>query len=290
MKVNAYFDTYIDNMRETRAITTVETYRTRLDIWKRLLQSRNMEDISRGEVQNCIEKMNRKYAAKTVQSNVDIFKAVCKRAYEDGTIVKNPCIDLKMPLAERHQPILLGRDQLKLLYDDAPQDLKLPIAIAIDTGIRRCQILALSWKDIDFEEHTILVDKSVVSSKNHVFTKGKEKASRIVNVSRKLTELLYAIKNKREDIGISVSNTDYVCLTAMGKPFGRDYFSKRFRKFVSSDDNFSNELRFHDIRWSYINNRIADGVDPRTVANEVGHSSALYTLDYYCKFYDGKAA
>lgn len=86
MKVDAYFDTYIDNMRETRAITTVETYRTRLDIWKRLLQSRNMEDISRGEVQNCIEKMNRKYAAKTVQSNVDIFKAVCKRAYEDPYI------------------------------------------------------------------------------------------------------------------------------------------------------------------------------------------------------------
>ena len=290
MKIDNYFDIYINNIRATRTITTVETYRCRLDSWKRALQSSNMEDISSDEVQNCIEKMNRKYAAKTVQSNVDIFKAVCKMAYEDGIIAKNPCTDLKVPLVERHKPVLLDKDQLKLLYDNAPQDLKVPIAIAIDTGIRRGQILALSWKDIDFETHTILVNKNVVSSKNHIFTNGKEKVGRTVIVSKKLIELLFSMKNQREDFGKPITNTDYVCLTAKGKPFEGNYFSKRFRKFISSDNNFSNQLRFHDIRWSYINNRIADGADPRTVANEVGHSSALYTLDYYCKFYEKKVA
>ena len=88
----------------------------------------------------------------------------------------------------------------------------------------------------------------------------------------------------RSSIGVNVCANDFICLTESHGVLEPTYFDKLFRKFVKSCPDIPSELRFHDLRWGYIRSQVLNNIDPMTIADNVGHKSCVFTMDYYYRY------
>ena len=288
MRIDIFFDEYVEKVRNARTLSTAETYKHRLNAVKKYLCVEEVEDITPKTVQDMVERMRSHYAPKTIHASYDVLKAVMELAKDKSLIVRNPCKGVKLPEITNHAPVLMSVEALDQLCKLASMhsDLYLPILIAKETGLRRSQILALLWQDVNFNNSTLRVSRNVISSKSHVYTSGKEHRTREVTISNDLLETLTTTRIRRKNAGIPAGDENQVCLTKLGKPMEARYFNNLFRKFVNENKGIDSNLRFHDIRWSFINNELAAGKNPKIVADKVGHSSAVFTLDYYYRYHD----
>lgn len=288
MRIDVFFDAYVEGVRNARTLSTAETYKHRLNAVKKYLPVDDVEEITPKTVQEMVEGMRSHYSPKTIHASYDVLKAVMEQAKDTGIIIRNPCRGVKLPEIINHTPVLMSVEDLDQLCKLASMhpDLYLPILIATETGLRRSQIIALLWCDVNFNDSTLRVSKNVINSKSGVYTSGKERKTREIVISNDLLEILTTTRIRRKNAGIPAGDENQVCLTKLGKPMEARYFNNLFRKFVNENKGIDSNLRFHDIRWSFINNELAAGKNPKIVADKVGHSSAVFTLDYYCRYHD----
>lgn len=284
MKISEVFDMYINSIITNCAKSTVYTYKCKFStVSKYLDMNKEIEDITSTEAQGIIDIISEQYATKTVRSIYDLVNAMSNLAVSEGVIKVNPFEKCLVSQVVRYEPVILSLEQADALLKatNVNHSLYVPILIAVETGLRRSQILALTWGDINFSNGTIEVSKNLLSAKKHIFTEGKEHQKRNVIMSDRLSEALLNIKNYRRSIGIAVGASDYVCLTASHLAMEPTYFNRLFRQLVLKCSEVPDNLRFHDLRWSYINNEVIKGTDPMTIADKVGHKSCVFTMDYY---------
>ena len=284
MKISKLLDNYLVEVQSSCSKSTVVTYKHKFSTASKYLDiDKDADDISSIDAQKIVDELSENYATKTVRGIYDVINAAFRLAVSKGTVKKNPFETCLVNQVIRHKPIILEIEQEEALLKatNYNHSLYVPILIAIETGLRRSQILALTWGDIDFANSTIEVSKNLLSAKNHIFTEGKEHQIRSVMMSDRLSEALLNIRNYRRSIRNGVEAEDYVCLTSSYLSMEPTYFSRLFRTLVTRCNEVPNNLRFHDLRWSFINKEVKRGTDPMTIADKVGHKSCVFTMDYY---------
>jgi len=287
MTISEVFNNYINHIAGTCTQTTVSTYKTKLNSMYKMLGEMDCSDITPKKAQKLFDALSDKYKSKTIRGLFDIVNAAFRLAVSQDLINDNPFQCVNICKVVRHEATVLDSDAISgfVASSSSNPSLYLPILIASETGLRRSQVLALTWNDIDFSGATISVTKNVVSSKKRIFTEGKEHQKRDVLMSSYLSEVLLGVKNYRRSIGVGVEADDYICLTATNKPMEPTYFNRLFREFVNKSD-MPNDMRFHDLRWSFIRCEVDKGTDPMTIANKVGHKSCVFTMDYYYRYHN----
>lgn len=190
----------------------------------------------------------------------------------------------------------------------------LPIQIAYHTGLRLGEVCALTWKDIDFEEKSITVMRSICycnSQKKLVLGPTKRKKIRKVYFAQTLEELFQAEKSKqkereyenyyrisrdthreiheiysekrenREKESESTSIVvDFVCLEENGqiqKPESVSMAGRQARKNLEGLEDF----HFHTLRHSFTSRLLEFGAKPKEVQELLGHSNVQTTLNIY---------
>lgn len=129
------------------------------------------------------------------------------------------------------------------------------IVCALQTGMRRGEILNLKWSNIDFEYDFI----ELLETKS-----GK---SRKIPMSSKLMEVLNDVKN----------NTEYVFInSSTGMPYND--IKRSFTSLLNKAE--IKEFRFHDFRHTAATRMLEKGADIRTVQEILGHSSVSVTERY----------
>ena len=286
MKIIQIFENYINLIKTKRVETTVDTYIYKLNMVKKYLKYTDSECVTKEVAQKFIDTLAEQYSTKTVRGLYDVVNAAFRLAYSDGLIKENPFEDCFVNQVIPHEPVILSSEQVDNLLEAANCNyaLYIPILIGIQTGLRRSQILGLVWGDISFSDSTISVSKNVIHSKSHRFTEGKEHQKRVIMMSDKLATVLLNLKNYRRSLGIDTGANDFICLTSTYNVMEPTYFNKLFRKFVNNLEGIPHELRFHDLRWNYIRNEVLANKDPKMIANNVGHKSCVFTMDYYCRY------
>lgn len=286
MNISDVFNSYVSSVEASRATSTVDTYKYKLNTAKKNLEYEDTEKVTKEVAQAFIDNLSEKYATKTVRGIYDVVNAAFRFAVSNGSIKGNPFEGCHVNPVEYHVPVILSEEQAEELLKAANynQSLYIPILIAILTGLRRSQVLALTWGDIDFSNATIKVDKNLLSAKYHVFTEGKEHQKRTIEMPDRLSKALLNLKNYRRSIGVDVGANDFICLTTSHGVLEPTYFDKLFRTFVKSCPGIPSNLRFHDLRWGYIKNQVLNNVDPMTIADSVGHKSCVFTMDYYYRY------
>lgn len=277
------FDTYINDVKSNCTVSTVETYKNKFNTAMKYLGNIDAEEITVVFAQEFIDKLSKNYSTKTTRAIYDVVNAAFRLAVSKGSVHENPFEACVVNQVVRYEPVILSLEQTDTLLKttNVNHSLYVPILIAIETGLRRSQVLALTWGDVNFSNSTIEVSKNILSAKKHIFTEGKEHQKRNVIMSDRLSETLLNIKNYRRSIGVAVGTGDYVCLTASHLAMEPTYFNRLFRQLVLKCSEVPDNLRFHDLRWSYINNEVIKGTDPMTIADKVGHKSCVFTMDYY---------
>ena len=158
--------------------------------------------------------------------------------------------------------------------------------MAVTTGMRRGELLALHWEDIDFEKKVVVVHRTVgrISGQGYKETEPKTRSSRRRIVLPDVT--LNALRGHRErqksdceKAGDRWHERGLVFTNTIGNYF--DFYSllKILRDLL--DKAGLPRMRFHDLRHSAATILMAAGVHPKMVQERLGHSTISMTMDIY---------
>lgn len=150
----------------------------------------------------------------------------------------------------------LEKEEISRLLANCSKHLKPIVVLALNTGMRKGEILNLKWQDIDYRRGIIhLLD-----------TKNREKREIPLNEMAK-TALIRTSKHP---------NSPYVFCNKNGKPFGE--IRKSFFTALKKSDIIN--FKFHDLRHTFASHLVMSGIDLNTVRELLGHKSLKMTLRY----------
>lgn len=162
--------------------------------------------------------------------------------------------------------------------------LVIPILIAANTGMRRGEVLALMWKDINFKIMRMSIRQQLQRLEGGLkFRPCKsDNSTRSISLSEPLVEMLKkhkAEQNKSRLLaGQAYQDHGLVCCWENGRPIDPDYFTKRFIKIAKV---FLPNVRLHDLRHSFATMMLASNVNLKKVSEYLGHGSISITGDIY---------
>jgi len=194
-------------------------------------------------------------------------------------IVRNVSDNVELPKKIKYQATILNSTQVaKLINVTKNTYIYIPVMIAISTGMRRGEILGLTWNNIDLKNFTLNVVQAVYPTKNGLTVlPPKTKTSiRKITIPPTLVEILTEYKKK--------SNSDYVCSLEDGTLISPSSLNHKFKQILK--DNNLPSIRFHDLRHSHASLLLSQGVQAKVISERLGHSNINITMDLYSHIYE----
>jgi len=194
----------------------------------------------------------------TINRELACLKHMFSLAVRWGKLREHPLRKVKLLHEENRIERILSPDEEARLLESANEPLRTILLVALNTGMRRGEILTLLWSCVDFERALITVINP------------KSGRSRKIPMNE---ELVRALKERHEVAGDGL----YVFADSRtGKPWGtvKTAFLAALRRANIRG------LRFHDLRHTFATRLVAWGVDLLTVKELLGHSSITMTMRY----------
>ena len=165
----------------------------------------------------------------------------------------------------------IGAEELAARKGEDAQDAEL-IRLAAYSGLRRGELVALRWRDIDFAARKITVRRSVSGTVELQSTKSRR--TREVPLPDQAAAALERLSQRDE----FVSPDDYVFANRFGRRLDASAIRRRFER--ARDAVELEPLRFHDLRHTYGSLLVAGGIDLASVKAAMGHSRISTTERY----------
>ena len=243
----------------------------------KLIQKYLLEKSKKGKLDN-----SGGLSDKTIRDMIAIIKSSLKAAVKEG-IIKEFNFDLVYPkTCQKDKMYILSiQDQEKLTnyIMETINSKKLGILLSLYSGIRIGELCALQWKDFDFKNNIMHIDKTL----QRVYIKNKKiNCSKIIITSPKT-------HNAKRDIPINKdfakilkhfkTNPEHYVLTCNNKWIEPRTYRSYFDKVLQNAD--IQKINFHGLRHTFASNCIKLGVDYKTVSELLGHSTVNITLNLY---------
>jgi integrase len=198
----------------------------------------------------------------------------------------NPAAGAQPPRPQRPTNHVGDPPLLHTILDKlANHPLELPVAIAIATGMRRGEILALRWHDLTPNYSTAHIQQTLQPTTNGlIFQQPKtHRSRRAIALPTFLQQRLHTHRQhqqqRQQTLGPAWDPHDLIVDRGDGKPLNPDTLSSGWRRFLRQ--NKLPPLRFHDLRHSHATLMLLQGVHPKIVSERLGHASIGITLDLY---------
>lgn len=200
-----------------------------------------------------------------------------ERAVKERLIQRNPTADCIAPKLEKKEMKILRAEDMKAYLDEAARRGVLPMFyLELVSGLRKGELVALLWSDLDIENQTITVNKQATHDENGniVITRPKtENSIRQVSIPQKAVELLEQEHNKHPD-------SPYMFVSPVtGEMYYPDSIVGIHKKILKAAG--LEYIRFHDLRHTFATAALQNGVDVKTVSSMLGHYDAGFTLRTY---------
>jgi len=219
-----------------------------------------------------------------------VFRCLCtalNSAVELGTLGRNPCDRLrkKLPRAERRElAVLDGQQTAAVLAAIRERRIYWPTLLAVATGARRSEVLALSWRNVDLDRGIATIAASIEVTKDGVRIKPpKNNRTRAVTLpSFAVAELRRRRTEQAQELlklGVRLDGNTLVCARADGSMMLPSSLSHEWEKIAPTIDG--RKPRFHDLRHGNATQLLAAGVPIKVVSERLGHSSISVTGDIY---------
>lgn len=220
-----------------------------------------------------------------------------KRAARLRLVARNVAENVgeELPRVERHEMQTLTEEQSEVLLQAARVSgkrrsvldgkLEVPIMVAIDTGARRGELLALRWSDIDLEAGRLVIRRSLEETRQNGlrFKDTKTSKTRTNALDR---DTVYALRRHRAKqnesrllLGPAYQDNDLVFSREDGSPWNPDNFGKTFDRLIRRAK--VPRVRLHDLRHTSATILLRQGVATKVVSERLGHSTTTLTTDTY---------
>lgn len=218
---------------------------------------------------------------KTVRSIHMVLHSALEQAVKEGFIKKNPTDGCNPPKLERKEMKVIQPEQIGAYLQAAANRNVLPMFyLELTSGLRRGELLALLWTDLDLEKKSISVCKSVRGSQGELKVSAPKTrhSIRTVVIPRQTVDLLIQEHNLHPD------NPYMFPSPVTGTMYHPDAAGRIHRKLLKEAG--IEPVRFHDLRHTFATLALQNGVDIKTLSGMLGHYSSGFTLDTYTHITD----
>ena len=157
--IKEYMETYKRNELKPSTYTAYET------VWRGHIKGSsigkmNISKIKPVNIQTFYNtKMKSGLSVKTIWKMRNLISTALKQAVREGYIEKNPDEYIVLPKKTRYEPTILTPDEIRKIVEEAKEDPLYPIVVtALFTGMRKGELMALQWKNVDFQNQRIFVE------------------------------------------------------------------------------------------------------------------------------------
>lgn len=221
----------------------------------------------------------------TVLHHHRLLREALGQAVRWQVIPRNPADAVEPPRPAAKELRVLTAEQVDRLLEVAKgTPLSMAILLAVATGMRRGEILALRWQDVDLEAGTISVRRALEQTRAGLRFKEPKTAGsrRVVVLPTFAVEVLRRHRvvqaEQRLRAGPAWEDHDLVVTTPTGRPLVNN-LRRDFRTLLARAG--LPPVRFHDLRHSHATWLLAQGVHPKIVSERLGHSQVGITLNIY---------
>ena len=225
------------------------------------------------------ELLDRHLSARSIRYTHAVLRSALKQAVRWNLVLGNPADAVDLPRRHRSAVAVLSLQQtrtlVKAIAGHAYEGL---IALAMTTGMRPSEYLALTWNDIDLDSGTVSVSRSPEWRKGGwQFADTKRPRSRRVV---KLQAWVVSIVSEHRATERVSSGDDLVFRAKRGGPIRESYFVQRYFKPLLETAGLP-DIRLYDLRHTAATISLAAGVSPKVISEQLGHASVAFTLDVY---------
>ena len=223
------------------------------------------------------KKQNKGLSSTTVHSVHLMLHCALDRAVKERLIPRNPCEDCIVPKPRKLEMKILPPEHIKAYLDAAEARGLFPMFyLELVSGLRKGELVALRWDDLDIQGRTISVSKQYVRNPDGSLelTRPKtENSVRLVSIPQTAVDLLIQEHAKHPD-------SPYMFPSPLtGEMYHPDSVVNLHKKILK--DAGLEHLRFHDLRHTFATTALQNGVDVKTVSSMLGHFDAGFTLRTY---------
>ena len=212
--------------------------------------------IRREDIERYMSTRSKAVSKSTVNRELDLLKSLFNRAVEWSYLKTSPAVGVKKYRLDEKEPRFLTPAEGHALMQAAEGQMRTFIVTALNTGLRKGELFALTWKDIDFEREELRVRRS------------KGKRFRVIPLN---DLVLQALREHPRHI---------TSQTVFHNPDGSYWKDVRGGFNATLTKAGLPRIRIHDMRHSFVSNLVMAGEDLRTVQELAGHRSITTTMNY----------
>ncbi|OQB54108.1 MAG: Transposase [Firmicutes bacterium ADurb.Bin146] len=207
-------------------------------------------------------------------------------AVKQQLIMRNVADMVELPKQKKFQATFLNEEEVQELLEAFKGTYcYVPVLLGVGLGLRRGEALGLQWKDIDFDNKTIQIRRSLIPTKDGLlFHDPKTEGSkRIIVAPETIINELKAVKEKqdkdKEVMGEAYNDMDLVTCYGDGSPINPTAFGHSFIRTLAK--NKLKHIRFHDLRHTNATLMLKQNIPAKVASERLGHSTIGITLDLY---------
>ncbi|MBV9214372.1 MAG: site-specific integrase [Actinobacteria bacterium] len=266
--------------------STYDGYRRYLENhWIPRFGSWRLQAITTADIEAAVAELSaRGLAPKSVNNFVVPLKRMLAHAVRWGYLRDNPAAGVERLRVPQREMRALTPAEVRRLLDAVAPEHRLLVELAVMTGVRRGELFALRWGDVDIRTARLHVRRAVWQGQ-YVAPKS-ERSRRAVDLAPALVERLREARPQGSDEEIAGR---LLFPGAGGGPLDPTSFLRRHFTPALERAGLSG-LRFHDLRHTYASLLILAGEHPKYLQAQLGHASITTTLDRYSHLLPGEHA
>ena len=224
---------------------------------------------------------------KSIKDIHGIVRSALQYAVKKKRLPRNVADDVDLPRIERYKSQVLDKEQARKLLEAARESrYETLLTVALASGMRRGELLALRWSDIQLDAKSLHVQRTVYRVKGAGYVESEPKTNR-GRRNIMLPQFVIAVLKQhraqqlemRLQAGPLWIDRDLVFCNTTGDFLYPDNVSADFKRLVEKAGLPA--MRFHDLRHSAATILLAMGVHPKVVQERLGHSTIAMTMDIY---------
>jgi integrase len=287
-KLGEYREDWLENVHKSKLrIGTYINYKKLIryivadlgDIWLQKLTPQHVQAFY-------AKKLDGKLSSKVVHDIHGVLHLALKNAVRWGMVSRNVCDLVTPPRIVSREVVPLSVEQARILIKHVQgHRLEVLLATAVVTGMRRGELLALRWSDIDFARSRLLVLHSVDFMAGYGYVEGKPKTAagkRVISLPAFLLDMLR--EHHAQQLGLCKAadnweDHDLVFPNLRGGYLHPGHMGESFRKLLKEAG--LPHIHFHDLRHSAASILLCMGVNVKVIQELLGHSDISITLRTY---------
>ncbi len=272
-----------------------------------VIGQKKIKDITIDDMQKFIDDISRNYSDSIVKKTIEILKPSIKKAVVEQKIRFNPMDFVVIP--KKNNIINIEDEEKEQMYSEEEIEKITEVCMGyygintrntkryryapayillLNTGLRVGELVALTWKDIDFTKRIIRVNKTVSTIKNRnrfesdnqkvnvITTTKTKKSNRVIPMNETACLVLKELMKRQQEMGIK---SDYVISTKEGNPMLVRVLEQTFSRICQ--ENYIDYKGIHSLRHTFGSVLVKKGVDIKVISEILGHSTVQFTYDRY---------